>query len=481
MRIILALLLVACSPTLPVADRSPPSITSIDVVSALPDDVLITIGFDEAVITSAPQPVSVVATSALSDALLEDAVDGDYRVSHAHQLAATALFSTEDQLMVRSASLLPDTDYTVIVSPVWRDDRDNPVVVDGLAMVVSESFTTSSSMPRIIHMNVGERLPRSQTTLRFRYDQAVVIHDAAAVEQRGDHHTPLAMRLERNDVVISRAADRCDDDASSTTIIITGVRSAMGRTAEPWQQTFELGPCAMPLEASVEVSAGDAAAQVVVRANRDVAMSVWIDLDQQGQDGPRCAPGWSCPSQSQGLWSAIDVRPLAALSQHRLWWLVRDDHDQQAFGEEVFTTIDLPDVCITEVMANPSSSPESAGEYIEIHNHGGRDIDLSGMTIRIDDRSCPLPASIVPAGTHALLGGNALLHPTAMVIANPTATLCGALRNSGAQLLQLISEEGQAIDQWTTVPTNEGEAGRRCEDDAARSCAGPATPGRADG
>jgi predicted extracellular nuclease len=68
------------------------------------------------------------------------------------------------------------------------------------------------------------------------------------------------------------------------------------------------------------------------------------------------------------------------------------------------------DVVINEIMQNPAAVPDSAGEWFELYNPTGSDIDIEGWTIRDDgidthviNNGTPL---LIPAGGYLVLGNN---------------------------------------------------------------------------
>lgn len=66
------------------------------------------------------------------------------------------------------------------------------------------------------------------------------------------------------------------------------------------------------------------------------------------------------------------------------------------------------DVVITEVMQNPAAVGDNAGEYFEVLNATGADIDLDGWVIADDGSDSHTIAGtlVVPAGGYAVLGNN---------------------------------------------------------------------------
>ena len=68
----------------------------------------------------------------------------------------------------------------------------------------------------------------------------------------------------------------------------------------------------------------------------------------------------------------------------------------------------LPDIIITEIMQNPDSASDSYGEWFEVYNNSGSDVDMIGYVIADDGTNSHIIASslIVPANGFAVLGIN---------------------------------------------------------------------------
>jgi|GEM_PF-307006 len=77
-------------------------------------------------------------------------------------------------------------------------------------------------------------------------------------------------------------------------------------------------------------------------------------------------------------------------------------------GEAAPTGPSAGDIIITEIMQNPSAVSDNSGEYFEVYNTTGSDIDLNGWTISDNDGdSHTISGSvIVPASGYAVLGIN---------------------------------------------------------------------------
>ncbi|MEM9606413.1 MAG: ExeM/NucH family extracellular endonuclease [Actinomycetota bacterium] len=112
------------------------------------------------------------------------------------------------------------------------------------------------------------------------------------------------------------------------------------------------------------------------------------------------------------------------------------------------------DIVITEVMQNPAAVNDNDGEYVEVYNSTGSDIDLDGWTISDLGTESHLIAGsvVVPAGGYAVLGINADSATNGGVgVAYQYADLF--LGNSGDELV-LTSPEAVEIDSiaWDGGP-----------------------------
>lgn len=88
---------------------------------------------------------------------------------------------------------------------------------------------------------------------------------------------------------------------------------------------------------------------------------------------------------------------------------------QRYFLTLLFLTVALSsgqnpgDIIITEIMQNPGVVNDADGEWFEVYNTTGADIDMDGWTVRDDgaDSFVIVGALIVPAGSYIVLGNNA--------------------------------------------------------------------------
>lgn len=104
---------------------------------------------------------------------------------------------------------------------------------------------------------------------------------------------------------------------------------------------------------------------------------------------------------------------------------------------------------ISEVMPNPSSSPESGGEWMELQNTGGETLHLQGYRLQDNSEFDDLPPIDIEPGGYALIVGR--LSSAPRLAAAPTVvqvadgTLGNGLANGGDRLL-LRDSAGTIVD-----------------------------------
>ncbi|HHP7238789.1 lamin tail domain-containing protein [Longibacter sp.] len=113
-------------------------------------------------------------------------------------------------------------------------------------------------------------------------------------------------------------------------------------------------------------------------------------------------------------------------------------------GESTVSSGSDGDIIVTEVMQNPSDLSDADGEYVELYNTTGTDIDLEGWTVRDDgsDRHVIGERLVVPAGGYRLLcktlsaaDGCSYAFGAEMAVAN------------GADELELVDPDGTVVER----------------------------------
>jgi hypothetical protein len=139
------------------------------------------------------------------------------------------------------------------------------------------------------------------------------------------------------------------------------------------------------------------------------------------------------------------------------------------------TTVELPDVAITEVHPNPSQASEATAEFVELFNYGTEPIDLAGWTLRRTSTSSVLT---VPEGIEVAPGAYVVLTDDAFDAANfpsinPAVVVRGdlfTLVNSGLSLT-LSDEQARQVSSTPNLNASvNGESLTRNRLDAADFC-----------
>lgn len=104
------------------------------------------------------------------------------------------------------------------------------------------------------------------------------------------------------------------------------------------------------------------------------------------------------------------------------------------------------DILVTEFIKDPTVVSDSNGEWLEIHNALGEDVDLSGL--RIEDRDSDsytvVGPLVVPAGGYAVLGRNADESINGGVVVDEAYSTAYSLAN-GADEVVLVKPDGTEL------------------------------------
>ena len=108
-------------------------------------------------------------------------------------------------------------------------------------------------------------------------------------------------------------------------------------------------------------------------------------------------------------------------------------------------------VVISEILANPAATADSAGEWVEVYNAGSSAVDLQGWTLRDDDPNYPnvhvISSSVpIPAGAYAVLAINGQSTTNGGVDADYAYGSSFLLGNSGDEVV-LEDEGGRLVDR----------------------------------
>jgi hypothetical protein len=125
---------------------------------------------------------------------------------------------------------------------------------------------------------------------------------------------------------------------------------------------------------------------------------------------------------------------------------------------------DPSELVITEVLANALN--EQTGEFVELWNSGGDDIDLTGLVITDGDSTDGLIAwgggdTILPGGGYALIvdpnyGGQYLVPGGVLLMTTPDATIGNGIAN-GSDPVTLLDLDGVTVIDSYSFPTDYGD------------------------
>ncbi len=125
--------------------------------------------------------------------------------------------------------------------------------------------------------------------------------------------------------------------------------------------------------------------------------------------------------------------------------------------------VDLPDLVINEVMANPLD--EDRGEFIELHNRGAQPVDVAGLVFSDGDASDTIESfpghgvSIIPAGGYGIIldpeyGHDLPLPAEAVWLAPGNSTLGNGLATNDP--ITLYANDGVTVISTYSHPINPG-------------------------
>lgn len=180
-----------------------------------------------------------------------------------------------------------------------------------------------------------------------------------------------------------------------------------------------------------------------------------------------------------------------------------DAHGHVAVASTRFTTAELRDVVVSEVMVDPLATgrgePEQR-EYIEIENRGRFAISLVHATLQMQDMAtsrqsaCPLNSAVIlNPGDVALIVGRDFQHRAYglrehdKIIRLEQKSLCQGLSNRSPKIIRLIERDGFLLAYYGGVlwPGKKGKAIARASAtglaDAYNYCYSHPTPGKKNG
>ena len=114
------------------------------------------------------------------------------------------------------------------------------------------------------------------------------------------------------------------------------------------------------------------------------------------------------------------------------------------------TTAIVPDIIITEIMLNPSTSSDALGEYFEIYNNSGADVDINGWIIKDNGSNNHIidhgGALVITNGGFLVLGKNSDIGTNGGVAVNYVISSGFTLTNTDDEVI-LQNSSGLEIDR----------------------------------
>lgn len=259
--------------------------------------------------------------------------------------------------------------------------------------------------------------------------------------------------------------------------------------------------------------ASEKSALVQLATTRTGTARIWFgaeggDLDCLGQPCPviiEKSGNPMSPAPFPYFLHSLELTGTSAGRNYQYQAVLEDDRRQHYYDQGIFTTLSLPKIAISEVMANPklpSGVSEFAAEYIELLNLETRDLRLDGYRIVVGKEGsfipvvCEIPfGSVIGPGQYLTITGDAFLPdyyrdiPMGGVVRMPNKSVCGQLSNTSPVSIELKDEQGRLISSFRpkTASSQEGRSIERDLSDVAnfhdehfcwsRSDMGP-SPGR---
>jgi hypothetical protein len=508
-RLALGALVVAaagCAPPPPDKDRTAPRVLAVAPVSPIvPVDTALALTFSEVLDPSTvdADPTTDTTTVALvprtrADSFITDLKTAGLNDSNEDDVVAIDIVVDDDTLRITPrAPLDPLTAYSLIVSAEVRDAAQNPLVdALGLAAPFRYDFTTDAGPPSVVSADVAASSlvapNRRRITVTFNQPVQRVTSDslflspATAVEALlvDENRTTATLLLPEG-----AGCERLTPGATYTLTATDAIRADNGQSLTPFSTTFTTGAACdtapLLLVGGPEVIAGELAATVRFLTSRasttEVRFGVGGVLDCLGGACPvlgnpaRTAVAGSSPPR---FLHSVEIAGLQLGQTYDVVVTAEDDVGNAVRASTSFVTAPLPRIAINEVMANPTT-PEPAGEFIELANFGPDPVDVSGWGLLVDGGDDA-------GGCTAVLSAGFVIPPAAfLVVAQDdfdgrynltpdvvTMLLADACTLSNrAQPVALVDGDGRPVSSMssyaTTNPSADGRSIERIAADAA--------------
>ncbi len=397
----------ACKPVEPAKDRTAPRVVAVDPSDpVVPVDVafVITVSEDllattvEADPTSETVTVVLVPRAATLDALITDFNNPPLADSRQDEPVQVNVDVDGPALAITPLEPLePRTAYVLLLGSDITDGASNPLVDgSGLKAVFRYDFETDGGQPTVNDVDVdgpGLVAPnRRRLVVTFNQPVQNVGNDTLTLSPTAPIDAILANEARTEVTVLIGAGEGCNRLAPSTTYTLAVSAAVVGDTGQalaPFSADFTTGAACDSAPNLIvdgpDAIAGEVAASVRFETTKASTTEVRFGLS----GGPLDCLGAACPvlgtpartaiagSSPPRFLHSVELAGLALDSSYDVVVSAEDDVGNTSTAQVAFITAPLPKVAINEVMANPSTSSEATGEYVELVNFGGVDVNTA--------------------------------------------------------------------------------------------------------
>lgn len=519
----------ACMPEPPAYDLTPPTISTVEPANgatAVPLIAAARLVFSEPLDPTWVTPAFFVVTPAaeLDEGFFSDLNSsglGSTRLDDAAKVTVTLDASGTVVTLTPEAEapLLPNTEYGLVVSADVRDLARNRLTGgDPELEAFIVRFTTEGPGPvaTVVSPESGAvEIPLNFSAIRVSFSKRVQNVDGSTFLLEAANGDEIAGRVTvgPDGLTAERTIDEQLEPATTYVVVLTEqIRDEAGHALPPVRSTFGTARCADTTRPTLtDGAASPRDTTILVTWITDEPSDSIVTVEALGScaGAPTSASGsMSCaqpydpcanPPTPANCTHRVVVSGLCAQQSFRLTPRSADPAGNSITGTplEVTTTAPLARPVITEVLADPSTSPQEAGEFIELVNDSDVAWDFAGWQmvkktassetkktiVRLDGGTDPLapravalftarafPPASVPAGVMQLVESTA------------GTTLLGGLSSEGPTL-ELRDAAGLTVAAWPGgVKCGKGKSAERYElggpdEAAAIGCTVVPTPG----
>jgi hypothetical protein len=465
------------------------------------------------------QPESNLSSSMITDLNAgDDGLDAASYFARCVQTRVTLLDDDQTVLVQPMQRLRANTEYMIVLSSVIRDAAGNRLgspptpeqeAGDGLPHVL-RVYQSAAGPPSVIGADLPGfttelptgPVPTNRSTARLEFDRSMASVSSGDVKLvLGENLASVTLPATLNGKILSvtlptlgadaNHSGRCleGDDAdnlcpsSDYALIVENMRDNEGNVMEQNRLSFSTAAAADTqapvLIGEPEIVAGET--DVLIRWKTDEASSTEVVVmgeSDQSFYGVACV-GNPCDHE-------VRLTDLS-IGQQLTFFLRSKDLALNAFESEDLqvTTIDLPDVAITEVLAASGRDPDNSGEYIELFNFGQEAIEIGGWQVQRIGSTSRID---IPEETTIAAGGFVLLVGDGFAVGNFSGVTEGnVLRTTSSKLFSfglsnsdltvaLVDDQGRSLSATPRLVSSTGMSKARERLDAEVFCNATPTP-----